>query len=237
MEMNMNELKYFKKLVLEKAEQYQQLILEKVEKNESVEMYGETIEETIAYEIRDEEYDEVNELINEKIDEIIDQKINEMKRKSIILMGTKGIIDDEGNRKWMKNKILDNLKFVQELKDVFAEIKYLSKPENIKKLLKNTSSQSKFLNRLKELKKEINMNEEEKREVLEQIWNDWSGSIHDEFDLAELESQMNDSLKPNKRELNKLGNDIFINSFICEKIKEFNESHERMTFPNTYYGD
>lgn len=80
------------------------------------------------------------------------------------------------------------------------------------------------------------MNELEKRKALQQIWNDWSGSIQNEFDLAELEYEMNGALKPNKRELNKLENDIFINSFICEKIEEFNESHERSTFPNTYYG-
>lgn len=80
------------------------------------------------------------------------------------------------------------------------------------------------------------MNELEKRKALQQIWNDWSGSIHNEFDLAELEYEMNAALKPNKRELNKLENDIFINSFICEKIEELNENHERTTFPNTYYG-
>lgn len=80
------------------------------------------------------------------------------------------------------------------------------------------------------------MNELEKRKALQQIWNDWDGSIHNEFDLAELEAKMNAALKPNKRELNKLENDIFINSFICEKIEEFNESLERSTFPNTFYG-
>ena len=80
------------------------------------------------------------------------------------------------------------------------------------------------------------MNELEKRKALQQIWNDWDGSIHNEFDLAELESEMNAALKPNRRELNKLENDIFINSFICEKIEELKESHERSVSPNTYYG-
>lgn len=83
---------------------------------------------------------------------------------------------------------------------------------------------------------EINMNDLEKRKALEQIWNDWDGKIKSEFDLCELESEMNAALKPNLRELNKLQNDIFINSFISEKTEEFNESHERSTFPNTYYG-
>lgn len=80
------------------------------------------------------------------------------------------------------------------------------------------------------------MNELEKRKALEQIWNDWDGSINSEYDLCELEAEMNAALKPNQRELNKLQNDIFINSFICEKIEEFNESHERSTFANIYYG-
>lgn len=80
------------------------------------------------------------------------------------------------------------------------------------------------------------MNDLEKRKALEQIWNDWDGNIKSEFDLSELESEMNAALKPNLRELNKLQNDIFINSFIREKIEEFNEAHERSTFANIYYG-
>lgn len=80
------------------------------------------------------------------------------------------------------------------------------------------------------------MNDLEKRKALEKIWNDWDGSIKSEFDLCELEAEMNAALKPNLRELNKLQNDIFINRFITDKIQEFNEAHERSTFPNTYYG-
>lgn len=122
----MNKLKYFKDLVLEKSEQY---------KNE--ELYGQTIEETIAYEFRDKEYNEINELINEKIDESIDYYINELETKSSTLIDEliKDIMDDEGNREWLKNKILDNLEFIEELQDILAEIKYLSKPENIKKII------------------------------------------------------------------------------------------------------
>lgn len=80
------------------------------------------------------------------------------------------------------------------------------------------------------------MNELEKTRALEQIWNDWDGNITSEKDLCELEAKMNAALKPNLRELNKLQNDIFINSFISEKIEEFNKAHERSTSPNTYYG-
>lgn len=124
----MNNLKFFKDLVLEKAEQYQ---------NE--ELYGQTIEETIAYEISDREYEEINELIRETIDKTIDSYINEMKRKSISLIDEliHDIMDDEGNREWLKNKILDNLESIEELKDILEEIKYLSKPENIKKIIED----------------------------------------------------------------------------------------------------
>lgn len=124
----MNKLKYFKDLVLEKSEQYQ---------NE--EMYGQTIEETIAYEIRDKEYEEINELISERIDKTIDLYINEMERKSMSLIDEliHNIIDDEGNREWLRNKILDNLEACEELQDILEEIKYLSKPENIKKIIED----------------------------------------------------------------------------------------------------
>lgn len=80
------------------------------------------------------------------------------------------------------------------------------------------------------------MNELEKRKALEQIWNDWDGNINSEDDIMELESDMHRVLKPNRRELNKLANDIFISKFINEKIQELNELHERSTFANIYYG-
>lgn len=80
------------------------------------------------------------------------------------------------------------------------------------------------------------MNELEKIKALEQIWNDWDGNINSEDDIMELEADMHRVLKPNRRELNKLAHDIFINRFITDKIQEFNEAHERSTFPKTYYG-
>lgn len=124
----MTKLKYFKDLVLEKAEQYQ---------NE--EIYGQTIEETIACEISDKEYEEINELISETIDKTIDLYINEMERKSMSLVDEliHDIIDDEGNREWLRNKIIDNLEGCEELQDILEEIKYLSKPENIKKIIED----------------------------------------------------------------------------------------------------
>lgn len=124
----MTKLKYFKDLVLEKAEQYQ---------NE--ELYGSTIEETTAYEISDKEYEEINELISERIDKTIDLYINEMERKSMSLIDEliHDIIDDEGNREWLRNKIIDNLEGCEELQDILEEIKYLSKPENIKKIIED----------------------------------------------------------------------------------------------------
>lgn len=124
----MTKLKYFKDLVLEKAEQYQ---------NE--ELYGSTIEETTAYEISDKEYEEINELISERIDKTIDLYINEMERKSMSLIDEliHDIIDDEGNREWLRNKIIDNLERCEELQDILEEIKYLSKPENIKKIIED----------------------------------------------------------------------------------------------------
>lgn len=124
----MTKLKYFKDLVLEKAEQYQ---------NE--ELYGSTIEETIACEISDKEYEEINELISETIDKTIDLYINEMERKSMSLVDEliHDIIDDEGNREWLRNKIIDNLEGCEELQDILEEIKYLSKPENIKKIIED----------------------------------------------------------------------------------------------------
>lgn len=124
----MTKLKYFKDLVLEKAEQYQ---------NE--ELYGSTIEETTAYEISDKEYEEINELISETIDKTIDLYINEMERKSMSLIDEliHDIIDDEGNREWLRNKIIDNLEGCEELQDILEEIKYLSKPENIKKIIED----------------------------------------------------------------------------------------------------
>ena len=80
------------------------------------------------------------------------------------------------------------------------------------------------------------MNELEKRKALEKVWNSWSGDITYEDDIMDLESKMHSVLKPNKRELNKLSHDIFIQKFISEKIQEFNERNEMITSPNSYYG-
>lgn len=80
------------------------------------------------------------------------------------------------------------------------------------------------------------MNELEKRKALEQIWNDWEGDITTEEGLMELESTMHRALLPNRRELDKLRHDIQIERFIKEKLQDLNESHERSTYANTYYG-
>ena len=80
------------------------------------------------------------------------------------------------------------------------------------------------------------MNNLEKRRALEQVWNNWTGDITNEEQLMELEYDMHQVLRPNRRELNILEHDSLINRFICEKTEELDESHERITFPNSYYG-
>lgn len=80
------------------------------------------------------------------------------------------------------------------------------------------------------------MNDVEINDALEKVWQTWKGDITTDDGISDLESEMHAALMPNHRELNKLHHDIIINQFIEEKMKEFNEAHERSTFPNTYYG-
>lgn len=72
--------------------------------------------------------------------------------------------------------------------------------------------------------------------ALEKVWDEFEGDITTEYGLMELESAMHRVLLPNCRELNKLRHDILIQEFIREKLQDFDQSHERSTSPNTYYG-
>lgn len=109
---------------------------------------------------------------------------------------------------------------------------------NLQELIKTREQFTQILPDLEKSLDQIQMNEDQKIQVLEHCWTRWSYlDLTDESEMQKLEGTMHHLITPyNASESVKIENDILINHFIALKLQEDSERHEMITSPNSYYG-